>query len=200
MRLLTNVTSLLSLNAALEGSSSITNRSANPDVSLSTPRIPLNDTVSGTVRQILATFVSAAFRELQITSTIGPTTDPELLLDVRLIFSYGRGVIYVAMTSIWGTWDPPRFFGEPWPAGTNVLPSRLVMDIVFADKLIKEAGYVEPYEAVYLRWPQGLSMAKEQPYYHFLLEGTSKNVYVGVNDQLVTTSLSGLNDDGLATA
>lgn len=199
MHLLTNVTSLLSLNAALESSSSSssTNLSSNPAVSLYSPRTPLNDTVSAKVRDTMVTFSSVGFRELQVTSTIGPTTNPELLLDVRLLFSAGRGTLYVDMTGIWGKWAAPRFYATPWPAETNVLPSRLVMDIVLADELIKQAGYVSPYEAVDVRWPKDLPMGREQPYYRFWMEGNGPEfVYVGVNDQLVRTSLPRLDDRG----
>lgn len=189
MHLLTNVTSLLSLNAVLENSTG-TNLLSNSDVSLYSPRIPLNDTVYARVRETLDDFSSVTFRELQVTSTIGPTTNPELLLDVRLLFSAGHGSLYIDMTGIWGEWAGPRFSVQPWSAENNVLPSRLGMDIVFADSLIKKAGYVGPYEAVDVKWPKGLPLGKEQPYYCFLMEGSRPEfVYVGVNDQRVMTSL-----------
>lgn len=189
MRLLTNVTSILSLNAT----------SSNPDrsstSSLYLPRIPLNDTVYVRVRETLAKFSSVTFRELQLTSTISPTTNPELLLDVRLLFSAGRGSLYVDMTSIWGEWASPRFSAQPWPAGNNALPSRLGMDIVYADELIKKAGYVGAYDAVDVRWPKSLPLGKEQPYYCFFMEGDRPTfVYVGVNDQRVMTRLPGVGE------
>lgn len=200
MRLLTNVTSILSLDAVLE-SSTTTNLSSDSNVSLHTPRIPLNETVYARVRETLVTSSSATFRELQVTSTIGPTTNPELLLDVRLLFSAGRGTLYVDMTGIWGRWASPRFSVQPWPPGNNALPSKIGMDIVFADELKKKAGYVGPYEAVDIRWPKGLPLGKEQPYYCFLMEGDQPHfVYVGVNDQRVVTNLprvgEGLDDGG----
>lgn len=79
------------------------------------------------------------------------------------------------------------------------------MDIVVADELIKEAGYVGSYEAVDVRWPTGLPLGKEQPYYRFLMEGDRPDVvYVGVNDRRVMTSLPGVgegaDDDGSTTA
>ena len=204
MRLLSNVTSLLSLNAAL-GINTTDTLPSKPDVSPYSLHIPLNETVYETVRKTLTAFTSAGFRELQVTSTIGPTTNPELLLDVRLLFSVGYGTMYVDMTSTWGEWASPRFSSRPWPAGINVLPSRLGMDIVFADDLMKKAGYVGPYEAVDVSWPKGLALGTEQAYYCFWMEGSRPNfVYVGVNDQRVTTSLprveEGLHDDGRTVA
>lgn len=198
MRLLSNVTSLLSLNAALE--TNITNNLlSNSDASLYSPRIPLNETVYEKVRGTLIDYTSASFRELQITSTIGPTTNPELLLDVRLIFSVGPGTMYIDMTDIWGQWASPRYTRQPRPAGYNIMPSRLVMDIVLADELIKRAGYVGPYDAVDVSWPNGLRVGAEEAYYCFLMEGSQPDfVYVGVNDQRVMTSLpkvGGLDDD-----
>ena len=203
MRLLTNVTSLLSLNAVLENNTS-TNLSSNAEISLYSPRIPLNDTVYAKVREVLVDSASATFREVQVTSTIGPTTNPELLLDVRLLFSSGIGTMYVEMTGIWGVWALPRYSVQPWPAGNNVLPSRIGLDIVFADELIKNAGYVGPYEAVDVKWPKGLPLGKEQPYYCFVMEGNRPDfVYVGVNNQRVLTHLprvgEAVDDDGSTT-
>ncbi len=98
--------------------------------------------------------------------------------------------MYVDMTNTWGDWASPRFTADAWPAGNNVLPSRLGMDIVFADALIKEAGYWGPYEAVDVKWPKGLPLGKEQAYYCFLMEGDRPtSVYVGTTDQEVSTSL-----------
>lgn len=189
MRPFTNVTSLLSFNAVLENST--TNYlPSKPDLSLYSPRIPLNNTVYTQVQKTLADFTTAAFRELQLTSTIGPTTNPELLLDVRLLFSVSYKILYVDMTSIWGEWASPRFSAHLFPEGYNVLPPRLIMDIVFADELIKRAGYTGPYDAVDVKWPMGLRTGNEQPYYCFLMEGNQPDfVYVGVVDQRVVTSL-----------
>ena len=201
MRLLPNITSILSLNALS------TNISHSPpaDVSLYASRIPLNETVLTAVQRVHVAFTSATFRELQLTSTIGPTTNPELLLEVRLIFSIPYGTLYVDMTDTWGTWANFRIHSARWPADDYALPSRLVMDVVYADELKKRAGYVELYDAVNLRWPRGLSMGREQPYYCFLMEGNDpKLVYVGVNDQIVLTSLpwapEGVDDNGVSTA
>ena len=98
--------------------------------------------------------------------------------------------MYIDMTDIWGEWASPRFTRQPRPAAYNIMPSRLVMDIVFADELIKKAGYVGPYEAVDVSWPKGLRVGTEEAYYCFLMEGSQPDfVYVGVNDQRVMTSL-----------
>ena len=204
MRPLTNVTSLLSLKAALENGAP-TNLPSKPSLSLYAPRIPLNDLVSTKAREILGKFNTAAFRELHVTSTIGPTTDPELLLDVRLLFSWGTGSMFVEMTPVWGKWDSPRFSMTPFPAGYNSLPARLVFDIVYADLLIKRAGYLGSYEAVDVTWPRGLQMGRDQPYYTFLMEGDAPEfLFVGLNDQVVLTTLpvvdEGLEDDLGTTA
>ena len=98
--------------------------------------------------------------------------------------------MYVDMTAEWGVWTLPRFILQPMPAGYNVLPSRLVMDIVLADELMKMAGYVGPYEGVDVSWPRGLRLGREEAYYCFLMEGDQPDfVYVGVNDGRVMTSL-----------
>ena len=204
MRPFTNVTSLLSLKAAL-GNGAKTNVSSKPSLSLYAPRIPLNDLVYTRVQKVLRDFTSATFRELHVTSSIGPTTNPELLLDVRLWFSYGVWSLFVEMTERWGEWDDPRVSPKPFPTGYNVLPSRLALDIVSADLLIKRAGYVGSYEAVDVTWPRDLRLGSDQPFYIFFMEGHDPDfVYVGLNDQAVLTSLPrvgvGVEDDIGATA
>ena len=199
MRSLINVTSLLSLNAVFDSSTPThLPSSSTPDLSLYTPHTPLNETVSAKVRQMLVHYKSAAFRELQVKSTFGPTTDPESLLDVRLLFSFAsRGSLCVDMLGTWGKWSNVRFWPEPLPRVYNALPARLAMDIVFADELKKRAGYLGSYKSVVVAWPQGLRLGYDQPYYSFFMEGDQPEfVYVGVNDQIVLTSLPGLEDNG----
>ena len=200
MRLLHNITSILSLNAL----STNISHSSSSNVSLAS-RIPLNQTVETEVRRINAKILSATFRKMELVSIIGATTDPELLLKVRLIFSVYFGTLYVDMTDTWGKWADFSINSTLWPAGDNSLPSRLVMDVVYADELKNRAGYLEPYEFVNLNWPRGLRMGREQPYYCFVMSTDDpKLVYVGVNDQTVLTSLpwaqQGADDNGVSTA
>ena len=164
----------------------------------------LNETVGIEVRRITAAFGTATFRKMELVSIIGLTTDPELLLEVRLFFSINYGTLYVNMTETWGEWDAANFQQTRWPAGDNILPSMLGMDVVFADELKNRAGYEEPYEAVSLKWPRGLRIGREQPYYYFMGRDDPKFVYVGVNDQSVWTSLpwarGGADENGVSTA
>ena len=140
---------------------------------------------------------------MELVSVIGPTTDPELLLEVRLIFSINYGTLYLDMTETWGEWAAASFHQTTWPAGDNSLPSLLGMDVVYADELKNRAGYEEPYEAVSLMWPRGLRIGREQPYYYFMSRDDPKFVYVGVNDQSVWTSLpwarEGADDNGVSS-
>lgn len=94
------------------------------------------------------------------------------------------------MSDVWGIWDYPHMSLEIPPEGNNVLPARIAMDVVVADELMKRAGWVGAYSAVYLIWPQGLSLGKEQAYYCFMMErGGPEAVYVGTNDGSVATRL-----------
>ena len=190
MRLpINNVTSLLSLNAVLNNGTT-THLTSQPNLSPYGPPIPLNDTVWTKVRQLLHEYPSIAFREMQVTSIRGPTTSTELLLDVHLLFSDRSKSAYVDMTSRWGRWGAIRFLDDPFPAGYNILPARLGMDIVLADVLIKGAGYWGAYFGLLAQWPMGLRLGRDQPYYCFLMEADSPPfVYVGMNDQTVTTEL-----------
>ena len=201
MRPFINVTSLLLLNLDLKNSTT-THLTSQPD--LSYPPIPLNDTVYTKVKQVLSDYPSFGFRELQVTSIRGPTTTPALLIDVRLLFSDRKGSAYVDMTSRWGRWGGLRFSDVPFPEGYNILPSRLFMDIVFADELMKRAGYLGPYLGSIAKWPTGLRMGKDQPYYCFLMETDQPAiVYVGMNDRSVMTELpvggGEMESDGVTT-
>ena len=189
MRPLTNFTSLLSLNAVLKNSST-THLTPKPDISPYGPPIPLNDLVYAKVKDIWNRYPLFSFRELQVTSIRGPTPSPELLLDVRLLFSGGDGSMYVDMTSRWGKWGQIRFSDAPFPEGNNILPTRLGMDIVFADALMKRAGYLGSYLGLIAKWPMGLRMGSDQPFYCFLMEADDPAiVYVGMNTQTVMTEL-----------
>ena len=189
MRPLTNFTSLLSLNAVLKNSNT-THLTPKPDISPYGPPIPLNDLVYTKVKDILIHYPFFAFRELQVTSIRGPTPSPELLLDVRLLFSDRAGSMHVDMTSRWGIWGQLRYSDAPFPEGYNILPTRLGMDIVLADGLIKRAGYLGSYLGLIAKWPMGLRMGSDQPYYCFLMEADQPAfVYVGMNDQIVVTEL-----------
>ena len=184
-----NVTSLLSLNAVLKNSTT-THLIPQPDLSPYGPPIPLNDTVYTKVKKIWSDYPTLAFRELQATSIRGPTTSPELLLDVRLLFSDRGKSAYVDMTSRWGKWGQLRFSDAPFPEGFNILPTRLGMDVVFADELMKRAGYLGSYLGLLAKWPTGQRMGRDQPYYCFLMETDHPAfVYVGMNDQTVMTEL-----------
>ena len=105
--------------------------------------------------------------------------------------------MYVDMLGTWGKWSNVRFWPEPLSRGYDALPARLVMDIVFADELKRGAGYLGSYKSVVVSWPQGLPLGYDQPYYSFFEVGNQPEfVYVGVNDQIVLTSLPGLGDNG----
>ena len=62
----------------------------------------------------------------------------------------------------------------PWP---------FEMDIVEADRLLKQAGYDDPYIGVTVRWP--LYPGVNEPYYIFNF-GNQKYVFVGIYDGSVS--------------
>ena len=124
--------------------------------------------------------------EAQLTSTFGPTTDPTTLTDVRLIFKIhgedGFYTIFVQNTS-WGGWRAPQIVSHYPPPQNGLLPSDLGMDILVADSLLKDAGYRQDYDAVDVRWPINMPIARQQVYYYFQMVGNLPSmVAVGAKD------------------
>ena len=71
------------------------------------------------------------------------------------------------------------------PGDFGVLPARIPMDIKVAALLLWDAEYTIPYEAAYIRWPNGLPLPNEQIYYIFHMDD-DKFIAVGTKDRSVT--------------
>ena len=150
-------------------------------------RLALRDLISFGIAQTVRTFPFATFHEIEATSK-RPTTNPDHLKDVRLIFKGDvlRPIIIVEMMT-WGRWNPPRISHdhEMWPLDDAVLPRRLRLDIRDADIILKGAGFTEPYLAVDVKAfsEQG---ELEQPWWIFLMQGEHpSHVWVGDQDGTV---------------
>lgn len=144
------------------------------------------DAVYAEVLHMSILYPTASFVEAQLTSTFGPTTDPTTLTDVRLIFKIhgedGFYTIFVQNTS-WGGWRAPQIVSHYPPPQNGLLPSDLGMDILVADSLLKDAGYRQDYDAVDVRWPINMPIARQQVYYYFQMVGNLPSmVAVGAKD------------------
>jgi hypothetical protein len=116
-------------------------------------------------------------------SPTGLTTDVKNVSQWRFVFLTADGGTAIIRTRTWGEFYPVEYIPQPWLEDI-VIPWPVKMDIVEADKLLKQAGYTQPYGAVTLRWP--LYPGNEQPFYIFGMSG-GMFVFVGTYDGSVTT-------------
>jgi hypothetical protein len=112
----------------------------------------------------------------------GPTTNPKDVTSWRFVFRTASGGTALIFTTVWGEFGPVQYIGQPW-LGDVPIPWPIKMDIVEADKLLKEHGFTSAYRAVTLQWP--LAPGNEQPFYIFGF-GPLSFVFVGVYDGSVT--------------
>ena len=145
-----------------------------------------NDTVHIGVVATLRKFPTARFLQVQITPDDGPTGDPELLTDVKLIFALtASATIYVEMLE-WGQWGVPRVVPHPPPPDDAPLPPNIDLDLLDADRLIKQAGFMQFYDTVDVRWPTDIPLSRQQVYYLFGMVGDGPSeIAVGVRDHIV---------------
>ena len=189
----------LTLNDALIPSTA-SNTSSAPDIppvlnnvtalnSSSLAREPLNILISEAYLSTIESFHGAVLLEAHATSRSRPVLTPTPLTDVRLIFSYGRSrTIYREMQQ-WGVWGPPRVLASTPPADDGALPFEIEMDIVEANRLLRQAGFTDKYEAVDLRKPKDVPQELQQVYYIFSMVGDGPSyVAVRVSDGVVAPS------------
>lgn len=148
------------------------------------------DVIYDGVRLTRSRYRRAVFQEAQATSTIGPTTDPHYLIDMRLIFSINQGAyrsVYLEMTTTWPQWGQPRLTTIDPPEEVGVLPSMFGMDIEEADRRMKAAGFRQRYDAVDIRCPGSIPDEPQQALYFFQMVGDNLDfVTVGARDGRVT--------------
>ena len=133
------------------------------------------------VRLVTEQYPEAKLYECDGTSPSGPTTKPQDVNSWRFVFRAGGdriGTVFTSTTA-WGEFGPPEYVDKPW-GGDVVIPWPFEMDIVEADKLLKNAGYTDPYIGCTVRWPLSFPLPK-QPFYIFNFGG-HRYVSVGIYD------------------
>lgn len=135
------------------------------------------------VRLVTQRYPGAQLYEGDGISPSGPTTDVKNVNQWRFVFRTQDGGTAIIKNRTWGEFGPIEYIPQPWLEDV-VIPWPIKMDITEADRLLKQAGYTNPYGAVTLRWP--LYPGIEEPYYIFGFPGGSY-VFVGVYDGQVTT-------------
>lgn len=131
---------------------------------------------------------------MEAVSTTGPTTDPYLLDDVRLIFAIPdhapNTTLIVEMSHVWGVWLEPRLSGMQVQPREKVMPPWLDMDIDVANEQKERAGFMGSYWSFIICWPVALPPERDQPMYMFQMEdegpGDPDVVCVGTRDGRVS--------------
>ena len=166
-------------------------------LNITADRISLRDATAIAVAHTTRIYPFATFNKIEATSLF-PTSNPDSLRDVRLIFKGNRAhpIIVVTMRD-WGHWAAPRFVDEDWPLDDAVLPYRLRLDVRDADALMKRAGYTGLYHALDV---EALSIQgnRRQPWWIFQMEGERPSfVWVGDWDRRIVPDwriLRGIGD------
>lgn len=134
------------------------------------------------VRQVREKYPDAQLYEVDAVSKL-PTTNPNDLSQLKVVFRAGRGTAIIQSTG-WGEFGPVQYIDQPWLEDV-VIPWPISMDLSEADKLLKAAGYKGNYSTATLRHP--LYPGVEQPFYIFGMT-TGEYVFVGVYDKKVTVN------------
>jgi hypothetical protein len=134
------------------------------------------------VRLVTEEYPGAELLEGDGVSPSGPTTDPKKVDSWRFVFRAGENGTALIHTTQWGEFGPIHYIDQPWLEDV-VIPWPFEMDIVEADRLLKQAGYTDPYVGVTVRWP--LYPGVKEPYYIFNF-GNQYYVFVGIYDGSVS--------------
>lgn len=111
----------------------------------------------------------------------GATANPKDVTYWTYIFRTPDGGAATISTSTWGHFNPIKYNPKAM-LGNVAIPWPIKMDIVEADKLLKNAGYTGTYRAVNLGWP--LYPGNTEPYYIFTMSN-GDTVFVGTNSKKV---------------
>ncbi|MEM8906652.1 MAG: hypothetical protein AAGD05_02295 [Bacteroidota bacterium] len=143
------------------------------------------------VKKVRAKYPNAELYEVDAVATGGPTTNPNSIDKMKVVFRAGRGTAIITSTT-WGEFGPVQYIDQPWLEDV-VIPWPIEMDLVEANNLKNKAGFTGTYTTVTLRWP--LYPGVKQPSYIFgMTDG--EYVFVGVYDGKVSTNMSTPKSNG----
>ena len=133
------------------------------------------------VNKVRAKYPNAQLYEVDAFPSGGPTTNPQAINEMKVVFQVGNNTAIISSTS-WGEFGPIEYIQEPWLEDV-VIPWPIQMTLEEANALLKEAGYTGPFRNLTLRWP--LYPGVHQPSYIFgMVDGGY--VFVGVYDKKVS--------------
>lgn len=131
--------------------------------------LSFNGCVNIAVRIVTEQYPEAKLYEADGVASSGPTTDPNKIDQLRVVFQNPDNTTVIIKSTTWGEFGDPVLYNEPW-LGDIVIDWPIDMDLPKANELKEQAGYKEPYANVTLRNPLGPTASN--PYFIF---GTNPN-------------------------
>lgn len=128
------------------------------------------------VRIVTEQYPNAKLLEADGTASAGPTTDPEKIDQLRVVFSNVDNSTVIIRETGYGEFGKPQLIHEPWLEDV-IIQWPVKMDLPDANRLKEQAGYKSAYGAVTLRNPLGPKPGN--PY--FIFGGNPAEPYVFVD-------------------
>jgi hypothetical protein len=150
----------------------------NPELILS-----FNGMVTIAVRIVTEKYPHAKLYEADGVASGGPTTDPNRVDRMRVVFQNPGNTTVIIKSTVWGEFAPPVLLNEPFLEDV-VIDWPIKMDLPLANELKMKAGYTSPFTTVTLRNPLG--PVRTNPFFIFG-GGTGTYVFVDTVTGQVTT-------------
>src|SRR5690606_28934029 len=106
------------------------------------------------IRIVNEKYPGAKLYEVDGTASGGPTTDPNGIDQLRIVFQNPGNTTVIIKTTKWGEFGEPQLIDEPWLEDI-VIDWPIKMDLPEANALKDSAGYTAAYANVTLRNPLG---------------------------------------------
>lgn len=129
------------------------------------------------VRIVTEKYPNAKLYEVDGTASGGPTTDPNKIDQMRVVFQNPDNTTVIIKTITWGEFGAPQLINEPW-LGDVVINWPIKMDLPEANTLKDNAGFREPFANVTLRNPLG--PVRTNPFFIFGVTHNEPYVFVDV--------------------
>lgn len=116
--------------------------------------LSFNGMVNIAVRIVTGQYPHAKLYEADGVASGGPTTDPNRIDRMRVVFQNPGNTTVIIKSTIWGEFAPPVLYNEPFLEDV-VIAWPVKMDLPDATALKEKAGYTAPFTTVTLRDPLG---------------------------------------------
>jgi len=145
-----------------------------------------DERVNTAVGIVTQQFPRAQLYEAEGAASKGPTTDPEQIDEMRVVFRDGdHHTIFIKETSV-GEFGPPVVAPVSWD-GDLLIDWPVKMDLERANQLKDAAGYTAPYDSAILRAPFG-SSDTGNPAFEFSSQPSNQHVFVDTVTGAVTVA------------